>query len=194
MRCIAALAVAGAASAFYHPLAGSTAISTRRLRSSALTMEKGFGGGGDTKPSGKKKKKKPTVFKAPPGFQYSGVLRPGTISPKRSVPAEIMARAPDYAADGKPKGRGSMIPWQIEVKSPEEITLMRAAGRAAREVLDETGAAVRPGITTEELDIIAHNAAISRGCYPSPLNYHGFPKSVCTSVNEVCCVLVCGVW
>ena len=64
---------------------------------------------------------------------------------------------------------------------------MRIAGRAAREVLLETGAAVRPGITTDELDRICHEACIARGGYPSPLHYKGFPKSLCTSVNEIIC-------
>ena len=54
-------------------------------------------------------------------------------------------------------------------------------------MLAETGAAVRPGITTDELDAICHDACIARGAYPSPLNYHGYPKSLCTSVNEVIC-------
>jgi methionyl aminopeptidase len=64
---------------------------------------------------------------------------------------------------------------------------MRVAGRAAREVLLELGAAVRPGITTDELDRICHEACIARGGYPSPLHYKGFPKSLCTSVNEIIC-------
>jgi methionyl aminopeptidase len=64
---------------------------------------------------------------------------------------------------------------------------MRLAGRAAREVLEIVKAAVTPGITTDELDAIAHEAYLERGGYPSPLNYHGFPKSICTSVNEVIC-------
>jgi methionyl aminopeptidase len=59
------------------------------------------------------------------------------------------------------------------------------AGRAAAEVLDEVARAVRPGVTTEELDVVAHEACVARGAYPSPLNYHGFPKAICTSVNEV---------
>ena len=58
--------------------------------------------------------------------------------------------------------------------------------RIAREVLDIAAAALRPGITGTELDAIVYSATIERGCYPSPLNYHGFPKSVCVSVNEVC--------
>jgi methionyl aminopeptidase len=64
---------------------------------------------------------------------------------------------------------------------------MRKAGIAAGEVLDLVGAAVAPGVTTDELDRVAHEAYIERGGYPSPLGYKGFTKSVCTSVNEVIC-------
>jgi methionyl aminopeptidase len=54
-------------------------------------------------------------------------------------------------------------------------------------VLDAAARAVRPGVTTDSIDEVAHAEAVSRGAYPSPLNYHGFPKSCCTSVNEVIC-------
>lgn len=64
---------------------------------------------------------------------------------------------------------------------------MREAGRLAAEVLELTAAAIEPGISTEELDRIAHEACIARGAYPSCLNYRGYPKSLCTSVNEVIC-------
>jgi methionyl aminopeptidase len=71
---------------------------------------------------------------------------------------------------------------------PDEIPdRMRATGRAAREVLLEVQAAVRIGVTTDELDRICHAAYISRGGYPSTLDYKGYPKSLCTSVNEVIC-------
>ena len=73
------------------------------------------------------------------------------------------------------------------VKSPELIERMRTAGRIAAEVLQVTGEAVRVGVTTDELDAVCHAATLERGAYPSPLNYHGYPKSVCTSVNEVIC-------
>ncbi|HYQ34236.1 MAG TPA: type I methionyl aminopeptidase, partial [Lapillicoccus sp.] len=73
------------------------------------------------------------------------------------------------------------------IKTPEQIERMRAAGRAAAEILQATGEAVRPGITTDELDAICHEECIKRGGYPSPLNYHNYPKSLCTSVNEVIC-------
>ena len=64
----------------------------------------------------------------------------------------------------------------IEVKSKNDIEKMRAAGRCAREVLDAVGRAVAPGVTTDALDALAHAATGARGAYPSPLNYHGFPK------------------
>jgi len=64
---------------------------------------------------------------------------------------------------------------------------MRLAGRAAAEILLEVGPHVAPGVTTDRLDEIVHEATIARGGYPSPLNYRGYPKSVCTSVNEVIC-------
>jgi methionyl aminopeptidase len=73
------------------------------------------------------------------------------------------------------------------VKTSDVIARMRVAGRVAAEVLHETGAAVRPGITTDELDGICHDACVRRSVYPSPLNYHGYPKSLCTSINEVIC-------
>ena len=56
-----------------------------------------------------------------------------------------------------------------------------------REILDEAASHVRPGITTDEIDAIVHEATISRNAYPSPLNYRQFPKSVCTSINEIIC-------
>ena len=108
-------------------------------------------------------------------------VKPGMLSPVRDVPAHI-ARPP-YAATGRhERGRDKARP-----KSAEEIERMRRAGRAAAEVLQVVGAAVKPGITTDELDAIAHEECIRRGGYPSPLNYNGFPKSLCTSVNEVIC-------
>ena len=64
---------------------------------------------------------------------------------------------------------------------------MRAAGKAAREVLDIAGALCKPGVTTDEIDAAVHNACLERKAYPSPLNYRNFPKSCCTSVNEVIC-------
>jgi methionyl aminopeptidase len=109
-----------------------------------------------------------------------GGIRPGRVSPMRTVPPEI--GRPDYAATGEPRRWAEPM-----VKSPDVIARMRVAGRIAAEVLTETAAAVRPGITTDELDVICHEACIRKGVYPSPLNYNGYPKSLCTSVNEVIC-------
>mmetsp|Transcript_80593 Transcript_80593/g.121099 ORF Transcript_80593/g.121099 Transcript_80593/m.121099 type:complete len:412 (+) Transcript_80593:174-1409(+) len=122
------------------------------------------------------------------GFPYAGSITPGKQSPQRSVVDDKII-LPDYAKDGTPKkGRNSpLLPWIIEVKTPEEIEKMRAAGKLAREVLDLAGRAVAVGVTTDEIDTIVHEATVKAGAYPSPLNYHGFPKSCCTSVNEVIC-------
>jgi methionyl aminopeptidase len=73
----------------------------------------------------------------------------------------------------------------IEIKTAEQIAGMRAACRVAREVIDAAARAVRPGVTTDEIDRVVHEATVERGAYPSPLGYRGFPKSVCTSVNEI---------
>ncbi|GAA5900648.1 uncharacterized protein JCM6883_002911 [Sporobolomyces salmoneus] len=74
-----------------------------------------------------------------------------------------------------------------KVLNAEEIEGMRKVCRLAREVLDIAAAAIRPGITTLEIDQIVHEECIKRDSYPSPLGYHKFPRSVCTSVNEVIC-------
>ncbi len=109
-------------------------------------------------------------------------VKAGKQSPRREVPADIPR--PPYANDpkGRPGVRESSAP-----KDAETLVKMRRAGQAAAEILQLVGAAVRPGITTDELDAIAHEECIKRGGYPSPLGYNGFPKSLCTSVNEVIC-------
>jgi len=68
-----------------------------------------------------------------------------------------------------------------------EIRLMEAAGRLAAETLEHVGKHVRPGVTTNELDQIVYDYILSHGAKPAPLGYHGFPKSICTSVNECVC-------
>jgi methionyl aminopeptidase len=71
------------------------------------------------------------------------------------------------------------------VTDPSALDRLRRAGAAARRVLDALAPLVRPGVTTDELDAVAHDAYVAEGGYPSPLGYRGFPKSICTSVNEV---------
>ena len=108
-------------------------------------------------------------------------VKKGLVSGRATVPDSIAP--PDYASTGRPRSDKSLP----NKKGPEQLQRMRHACRMAREVLDIAVAAVRPGITTDEIDRIAHAAALERDCYPSPLNYLGFPKSICTSVNEVIC-------
>ena len=108
-------------------------------------------------------------------------VRPGALSPMRAVPPHIVR--PDYALTGKPQAARQ----KTVIKSADQIERMRSACRAARRVLEIAKAAVRPGITTDAIDAITHQAYIDLGGYPSTLNYHGYPKSLCTSVNEVIC-------
>jgi methionyl aminopeptidase len=109
-----------------------------------------------------------------------GRVLQGTVSPIRTVPPHI--ERPPYAETGLP------VPWdEPRVKSPETIARMRRAGTVAAEILRLAGEALRPGLTTDELDAYVHELYIERGAYPSPLNYNGYPKSLCTSVNEVIC-------
>ncbi len=75
----------------------------------------------------------------------------------------------------------------INLKSDAEIDAMRAAGRLTADILDMIGDYVKPGTTTQEINDIVHEFTLKRGGIPAPLNYKGFPKSVCTSINEVVC-------
>ncbi len=107
-------------------------------------------------------------------------LRPGRISPTLPVPEAIVR--PEYV--GKPTAQEGNEPW---VQTPETIEKMRLACTIAANALAEAGRAVAPGVTTDELDRIAHDYMIDHGAYPSTLGYRGFPKSCCTSLNEVIC-------
>lgn len=75
----------------------------------------------------------------------------------------------------------------IKIKNEQEIAKMRVAGKLAAEVLEMIEPYVKPGVTTEELDQICHKFILDHGAYPAPLDYHGFPKSICTSVNHIVC-------
>jgi len=107
-------------------------------------------------------------------------LQPGLISPMRTVPADIPR--PEYAETGNVTRRP-----EERIKDAAFIKRMRRAGHAAAEVLDIGAAVIAPGVTTDEIDAVVHQAYIDRGGYPSTLNYRGYPKSLCTSVNEVIC-------
>ncbi|MFC0039215.1 type I methionyl aminopeptidase [Actinomadura rayongensis] len=107
------------------------------------------------------------------------LLRPGRVSPLRKVPAHIPR--PEYVGKKTPRT------GEPDVKTPETIERMRVAGRIAAQALQEVGKHVRPGVTTDELDAIGHEFLLAHDAYPSTLGYRGYPKSLCTSINEVIC-------
>jgi methionyl aminopeptidase len=107
-------------------------------------------------------------------------LTPGRISPMRPVPSEIVR--PEYV--GKSAPTPSTDPW---VQTPEVIEAMRVASKVAAQALAAGGEVVKPGVTTDEVDRVVHEFLIDHGAYPSTLGYRGFPKSCCTSLNEVIC-------
>uniref|UniRef100_A0AAQ4PME8 Methionine aminopeptidase n=1 Tax=Gasterosteus aculeatus aculeatus TaxID=481459 RepID=A0AAQ4PME8_GASAC len=134
-----------------------------------------------------------------PGYRYTGKLHPHyPLTPMRLVPSDI--QRPDYAdhprdaahvgvrragiSESEQFLKGTS---QIKILCPEDIEGMRVVCNLAREVLDLAAELVKVGVTTEEIDHAVHLACIARNCYPSPLNYYNFPKSCCTSVNEVIC-------
>jgi len=107
-------------------------------------------------------------------------LVPGRISPEREVPKHIPR--PEYV------GRPAPIPYQgPEVKDAQTLQAMRVAGQIAADALVEVGRHIAPGVTTDQLDAIGHQFLSDNGAYPSTLGYRGFPKSMCTSINEVIC-------
>ncbi|WP_067970931.1 type I methionyl aminopeptidase [Nocardiopsis trehalosi] len=107
-------------------------------------------------------------------------LVPGRISPPRSVPAAI-AR-PEYV------GRKRPVEGVLgDVQDAATIEAMRVAGRLAAQALEEVGRHVVPGVTTDELDRVGHEFLCDHGAYPSTLGYKGYPKSLCSSLNEVIC-------
>jgi methionyl aminopeptidase len=107
------------------------------------------------------------------------LLHPGRLSPARQVPAHIVR--PEYV--GKP----SPTLGEKDVKDDETIAAMRIAGRLGAQALEEVGRNVAPGVTTDFLDKVGHEFLCDHGAYPSPLGYRGYPKSLCTSLNEVIC-------
>ena len=110
----------------------------------------------------------------------TGWLMPGVITKQLDVPAAIVR--PEYV------GKNSPSEWTGgHVKNPEQVEKIRAAGKLAAQAIELAGSQITPGISTNELDVIVHEFLVSNGAYPSTLGYRGFPKSCCTSVNEIIC-------
>ncbi|MBG6184016.1 methionyl aminopeptidase [Arthrobacter sp. CAN_A214] len=110
----------------------------------------------------------------------AGILERGTVSPQRPVPKDIVR--PEYVGRTAPaKFTGS------EVKSAGTIERIRRASKVAAQAIVEVGAHAVPGVTTDELDRVGHEFLLDHGAYPSTLGYRGFPKSLCSSLNEVIC-------
>lgn len=110
----------------------------------------------------------------------TGTLFSGIISPQLSVPRDI--ERPEYVGKSTPKAhRGGYV------QTPEAIQKIRVASHIAAEATQVVGSQIQAGMTTNDLDVLAHEFLISKGAYPSTLGYRGFPKSLCTSLNEVIC-------
>lgn len=107
-------------------------------------------------------------------------LRRGKVSGPLSVPEEILR--PPYVGSSMPA-----LAREHQIHDSEGIARMKAACELAARVLDYAGTLVKPSVSTNEIDIAVHQMIIDAGAYPSPLGYGGFPKSVCTSVNECMC-------
>lgn len=114
------------------------------------------------------------------GMPVRAALKPGELSPRRPVPTHIPR--PEYV--DKPAPTRNTDPW---VQPPEIIEAMRVAGRIAAQALQEGGRAVAPGVTTDHVDAVVHEFLCDHDAYPSTLGYRNFPKSCCTSLNEVIC-------
>ena len=110
---------------------------------------------------------------------YASVA-PGEVSPRRPVPTTI--ERPEYVDRPAPvREEGG------DVKDAETIEKMRVAGRIAAQAMAAAAAVIAPGVATDEVDRVGHEFLLDHGAYPSTLGYKGFPKSLCTSVNEVIC-------
>jgi methionyl aminopeptidase len=109
-----------------------------------------------------------------------GHLTSGIVSPLRPVPQSIPR--PEYVGKAGPR------PYTgTDVYTPAEVELIRESGAIAAGAIEAAAAHIRPGVTTDELDVIAHDFMVAHNAYPSTLGYRGFPKSSCTSLNEIIC-------
>ncbi|MEY4993050.1 MAG: hypothetical protein RIS82_172 [Actinomycetota bacterium] len=110
----------------------------------------------------------------------TGHLTQGKLSPTRLVPTSIPR--PEYV------GKAAPATWSGgDVRTPDEIAKIRASGKVAAQAIELVGSRIKPGMTTDELDRIGHEFLVSQGAYPSTLGYRGYPKSLCSSINEVIC-------
>ena len=117
---------------------------------------------------------------AEPGTAPTGCLTPGVVTPMRTVPADIVR--PEYVGKKTPnEGNDS------NMYTPEEVERVRAAGKVAAGAIVEAAKIAVPGTTTDQIDVLIHEYICDHGAYPSTVDYRGYPKSVCTSLNEVIC-------
>ena len=117
---------------------------------------------------------------AEPGTAPTGCLTPGVVTPIRTVPADIVR--PEYVGKKTPnEGNDS------NMYTPEEVERVRAAGKVAAGAIMEAAKIAVPGTTTDQIDVLIHEYICDHGAYPSTVGYRGYPKSVCTSLNEVIC-------
>jgi len=107
-------------------------------------------------------------------------IKPFPVSPLRPVPDHI--ERPHYVGRPQPERYDGS-----DVQTPETIAKMREAGRIAARAMRAGAAVIAPGVTTDEIDGVVHDYIVANDAYPSTLGYRGFPKSCCTSVNEVIC-------
>jgi methionyl aminopeptidase len=115
-----------------------------------------------------------------PRDTVSGSLTPGVVSKALSVPSNVVK--PEYV------GKKAPAEWTGgHVKTAEQIEKIRTAGKLAAQAIELAGSSIKVGMSTNELDVIVHDFLISKSAYPSTLGYRGFPKSCCTSVNEIIC-------
>eukprot|EP00937_MAST-01D_sp_MAST-1D-sp2_P006493 g6493.t1 len=124
------------------------------------------------------------------GFRFTGALRPARVTPQQKWPDHIPA--PDYATHPAGAAESEEAAKQtagadVDVREGADLEQMRETCKLGREVLDIAGRFLRAGVTGDEVDQIVAAACLERNCYPSPLNYYRFPKTVCVSPNEVIC-------